>query len=608
MIQASWQRCVAQHQLSRDAARPIMRLLTSEVVPRRQSFVDRLSGNLCEIQWLSDMSRRAGHYAVVADDECVLVMHDLGQNAGSDFERAGIVDGGCWTEQIAATNGVAMALRHRRTMTVTGADHYYALLSRFMCTATPIFDHDDQPIGAINVSAFDRGDMRDRSFAEHILRMATSRFQARLFHERFAAHVRTQVLSSRGGLVDEAWNALLAVDSDGVIRGATQAAARELGLDSALPLVGRKLDAVVGTTIDRLVGTRGLTLEVEGGSRPITLTAVLPKPRRLALYPTATPGETGQSKTGRITLADLEGFAEDQRALIRRTRELYRMGLPLLITGATGTGKRALVEALHFDAELGQSPLIMIDAANLGAAGDALRVSHCLEHARAFGQAGADLPRATLYLKDAGAMPEGVQYQIAHFLADLEAGEAVDPSGPRLRVVASMNGLHEQRLLPELRSHLAGDIVRLTPLSQRSDLAMLIERMQRRVDSRRRMISAPALESLTKHDWPGNFRELKLVLRRASLVSAGSEIGLHDLPDSFFTALAPATARVESRDPATERAWLEDALASTNWNMTAAARRCGISRATIHRRVKELAITRPRDGRRSVLDSRKAAH
>ncbi|WP_031317867.1 helix-turn-helix domain-containing protein [Blastomonas sp. CACIA14H2] len=608
MIQASWQRCVAKHQLSRDAARPIMRLLTSEVVPRRQSFVDRLSGNLSEIQWLSDMSRRAGHYAVVADDECVLVMRDLGQNAGSDFEQAGIVDGGCWTEQIAATNGVAMALRHRRTMTVTGADHYYALLSRFMCTATPIFDHDDQPIGAINVSAFDRGDMRDRSFAEHILRMATSRIQARLFHERFADHVRTQVLSSQGGLIDEAWNTLLAVDSDGVIRGATQAAARELGLDSALPLVGRKLDAVVGTTIDRLVGTRGQPLEVEGGSRPVTLTTVLPKPRKLALYPTVTPRETGQSRTGRITLADLEGFAEDQRALIRRTRELYRMGLPLLITGATGTGKRALVEALHFDAELGQSPLIMIDATDLGAASDALRVSHCLEHARAFGQAGADLPTATLYLKDPGAMPEAVQYQIARFLADLEAGELGDPSGPRLRVIASMNGLQEQRLLPELRSHVAGDIVRLTPLSQRSDLAMLIKRMQCRVDSRGRMISAPAMESLTKHDWPGNFRELKLVLRRASLVSAGSEIGLHDLPDRLFTALPPSTARIESRNTETERAWLEDALASTNWNMSAAARRCGISRATMHRRVTALAITRPSDGRRSVLGSRKAPH
>jgi transcriptional regulator of acetoin/glycerol metabolism len=493
-------------------------------------------------------------------------------------------------------------------MTVTGADHYYALLSRFMCTATPIFDHDDQPIGAINVSAFDRGDMRDRSFAEHILRMATSRIQARLFHERFADHVRTQILSSRGGLIDEAWNALVAVDSDGVIRGATQAAARELGVDSALPLIGRQIDTVVGATIDRLVGMRGQPLEVEGERRPLTLTAALPKPRQLALYPAAKSGDARLSHARRITLADFEGIAEDQRALIRRTRELYRMGLPILITGPTGTGKRALVEALHFDAELGQSPLIMIDATDLEAAGSASRVSHCLEHARAFGQAGADLPRATLYLKDPGAMAEGVQYQIAHFLADLEAGEFGDPSGPRLRVIASMNGLHEQRLLPELRSHLAGDIVRLTPLSQRSDLAILIERMQRRVDSRRRTISAPAMESLTKHDWPGNFRELKLVLRRASLVSAASEIGLHDFPDSLFTALASATAQAESRDPATERAWLEDALASTNWNMSAAARRCGISRATIHRRVKELAISRPRDGRRSVLDSRKAPH
>lgn len=607
MISASWQRCVAQHRLSRDASRPIIRLQSSELLPRRQSFVDQLSGNLSEIQWLSDMSRRAGHFAVVADEECVLVMHDLGQLAGTDFERAGIVDGGCWTEQIAATNGVAMALRHRRTMTVTGAEHYYALLTRFMCTASPIFDHEDNQIGAINVSALDRGDMRDRSFAEHILRMATSRIQARLFHEHFSDHVRTVVASSENSALQENWNALLAIDSDGVVRGATRAAARELGFESSLPLVGRKLETILGTSVDRLVGSRGQPLQVDGTTRPMTLTPSLPKPRKLALYGQSMAVDAATRPSKRITLADFEGEDEDQRLLFRRARLLFRSGLPLFVIGGTGVGKRAFAHALHFDAAMAQSPLITLDPAELGNDGIAARVAHLLEHARAFGQAGADMPQATLYLKEPGKLPTAVQYQVADFLADLESAEADDTVGNRLRVVATSSDAATTELLPALQSHLAAETIYLAPIAQRRDLKAIIERMRDRIDERQRPIAPAALDQLCRHDWPGNFRELKLVLRRAVLIAADHEIGLHDLPDNLFTNISSRSPRPAGKTDETELSLLRNALASTNWNMSEAARRCGISRATIHRRVKELGIVRPRQGRLAALEASKSS-
>ena len=568
--------------------------------------MERLSGDLKEIQWLSDMSRRAGHYAVIADDECVLVMHDLGQLAGTDFERAGIIDGSCWTEQIAATNGVGMALRHRRTVTVTGSDHYYALLSRFMCTASPIYDHEDEPIGAINVSALDRGDIRDRSFAEHILRMATNRIQARLFHEHFSDLVRTAISSDPSGLA-EGGNALLAVDGSGVIRGATRAAARALGKESALPLIGRQIETVIDLSVDRLVSLRDEPTTVERDGGLLTLKTALPKPRRLTHYGTVRSLVTAAPTSTRITLADCEGMDNRQRTLVRRLKRLFNQGLPLFVMGETGLGKRTLAHALHFEASVGQAPMVTIDPADHDGAGPAARVAHQLENVRALAQGGLGSAPVTLCIRDAGHLAAPVQYQIAHFLSELELAGESDSTGGRIRLVATGGPNADRQILPELRSHIAGEVATLPPLRQRKDIEAVISGVFDRLDDRCRLITPAAMSVLCHQPWPGNFRELKLVLRRAALLAGGDSIGLHDLPDAMFVDRAPAAEAGSDPTSATDDALIRDALASTDWNMSEAARRCGISRATMHRRVKALGLVRPRAGRLAALQALKSA-
>ncbi|WP_144097963.1 sigma-54-dependent Fis family transcriptional regulator [Croceicoccus sediminis] len=607
-IVASWKRCDTQHRLSRDTRRPLLRLQDRELQHSRQSFVDRLSGNFSELQWLSDVSRSAGHFAAIADDQCVLVMHDIGQPAGTDFEQAGISAGSCWTEQIAGTNGLGMALRHRQMLTVMGSEHYFARLSRFVCTSAPIFDQSDEPIGAICISAIDRGDIRDRSFAEHVLRMATGRIQARLFHEKFRDMVRTSVAPARSGM-DEYLNALIAVDTDGIIRGATHAAASALGRDSVLPIIGSALGDIIDTSVNQLVGTNGGVLMAESDTGSLTLMPSLPKPRRLASYCHDGPRQPPPSPShpARLALADLEGGDDDQRAMLRRLRCLFRAGLPLHLCGEPGTGKLSLVRALHFDATLGQSPIITIDAADIAVDGETTRVAHLLEQVRACAAAGPDVPRATLHLRDIAGLSPGVQLQVARLLSDLENSSPSGPEGPGIHVIATGKSSCDPDIIAQLRSHLAGDVVTLMPLSQRRDLKRIVERMRDGVDERHRPISPEAMDALLAYRWPGNFRELRLVLRRASLLSKGGEIMLHDLPDAFFAQGSLAANAPSSPAKDTQVTLFTDALASTNWNVSEAARRCGISRATLHRKIKSLGIMRPGAARLGAIEAGKAS-
>lgn len=602
MIVASWQRCVAQHRLSREANRPILRLQASEVLPRRQSFIERLSGNLSEIQWLSNLSRRAGHFAVIADDECVLVMQDLGQAANADFTKAGIIDGSCWNEQIAATNGVSMALRHGRTMTVTGSEHYFALLSQFMCTASPIFDHEDKVIGAINVSALDRGDIRDRSFAEHMLRIATRRIQARLFHEHYSDLLRVAV-SPADDMMGENWNALVAVDSDGVIKGATHAAASFLGSEGALPLIGLEVEELFDASLERLISSTGEGAITATRNGLLSVSASLPRPRHLTHYVRpAAPVEACHPK--RLRLSDFSGKDVACAAMVAKLKHVFNRGLPVQIRGETGTGKQSFAEALHFDATMGRSPLILVDATEFGDHGLAGRLAHTLEHVRAISESGSDLPPPTLVLRDVAVMPQSAQYQIARFLSEIEPSSLASDR-VRLRLLCVSQDGQQVIPLEQLRYHLAGETALLAPLRQRSDVKFLIEQMRDRVDELRRPIVPNAMEALLGYAWPGNYRELKHAMQRAALLASNDCISLHDLPDHLFAKLREPTMPAASISNS-EVELLRDALASANWNLSEAARRCGISRATMHRKIKAYGLVRPRTGRLSLIETIKS--
>lgn len=149
----------------------------------------------------------------------------------------------------------------------------------------------------------------------------------------------------------------------------------------------------------------------------------------------------------------------------------------------------------------------------------------------------------------------------------------------------------------------------LPPLRERTDLCWLIERLlanPRNGDEAAATVLSPdARARLLAHHWPGNLRELHNVIAYARSLCNQGRIELHDLPDHLSGTPAPKPLAVPSASlpaapaaPTSEAAQLLQHLVASRWNVAEAARRMGLSRMTLYRRMQRWGLASPnqRDG------------
>jgi DNA-binding NtrC family response regulator len=118
-------------------------------------------------------------------------------------------------------------------------------------------------------------------------------------------------------------------------------------------------------------------------------------------------------------------------------------------------------------------------------------------------------------------------------------------------------------------------------------------------------LTADAMNMLLAYDWPGNVRELRTAIEHGVVMASGPKITVRELPMTIRQTVGPAAgAGLQAARPAsertspldlheTERRLITQALASTGHNVTAAAKKLGISRRTLHRKINEMNAARP---------------
>jgi transcriptional regulator of acetoin/glycerol metabolism len=198
----------------------------------------------------------------------------------------------------------------------------------------------------------------------------------------------------------------------------------------------------------------------------------------------------------------------------------------------------------------------------------------------------------TLFLDEIGDMPLALQARLLRVLSEREvlpvgATRAVPVN---IRVIAATHApletlVREGRFRDDLYYRLNGAQIQLPPLRQRSDLTAMIGRLLGG-----RTLLPEARARLLAHPWPGNLRELRNVLEFATSVCPEGPIGLDDLPE-----LGPAsTVRTPGPTAGPQReADLHQALRAAQWNVSEVARRMGLSRMTLYRRMKRAGIVPP---------------
>ena len=294
----------------------------------------------------------------------------------------------------------------------------------------------------------------------------------------------------------------------------------------------------------------------------------------------------------------------------------------VLIQGESGTGKELAAQAIH---ALSGRPKQKFVAVHCAALSPQLLESELFGHERGaftgaverrvgrFEQANG----GTIFLDEIGEIDQAFQVKLLRVLGEDRSFERVGGNAPikvDVRLVAATNKdlaklVSEGKFRDDLFFRLSVVQLTMPPLRQRKeDIPLLVQAFLKQfAEENKRPVpemSPEAMEALLRYDWPGNVRKLRNVIENCVVMTTGPKIGLHNIPPEVREAnVGDGTLASTKFIPAkgskfnlhdTEHRLILQALEDTGGNVTQAAKKLGISRRTLHRKINELKT--PNDG------------
>jgi len=294
----------------------------------------------------------------------------------------------------------------------------------------------------------------------------------------------------------------------------------------------------------------------------------------------------------------------------RRMLELVARVAPsdagVLLQGESGSGKELVATAVHEGSRRAERPFVVVDCSGLP---ETLFESELFGHERgAFTGATSRKPGlveiasgGTLFLDEVGDIPLGIQVKLLRLL---ETGTYRRLGSTELRyadirlISASHRPLKRMVAEGSFRQDLYYRIntfpITVPPLRERvEDLPLLIATLLERVAPERRLALSPrALQALAAYPFPGNVRELRNVLERASLMCDGDVIDRHHLAAEVIEYVEPPGGETAGEEGFTldeaQRHALMQAVRQHQGGRRELARKLGISERTLYRRLREL--------------------
>ncbi|MGH6961718.1 MAG: sigma-54-dependent Fis family transcriptional regulator, partial [Dongiaceae bacterium] len=290
-------------------------------------------------------------------------------------------------------------------------------------------------------------------------------------------------------------------------------------------------------------------------------------------------------------------------------RRVFDRGLPILLTGETGTGKGLFARALHAASRRAAAPFVVINCA---------AIPKELIESELFGyRPGAftgaspegfkgrlvEANGGTLFLDEIGDMPIALQTRLLQVLSDGEVTPigATRPIPVDLALISATHHdlgrrVQDGAFREDLYFRLNGATLALPSLRARGDRAAIIEAVfveEAHRGGARIRLAAPTRACLAAHLWPGNIRELRHAMRYVVALVDHGEVRPEHLPP--FIARQPAANGQDAAGDPIEKQRIAAALRRAAGNITAAARLLDISRSTLYRKMQQHALSRGSD-------------
>ena len=569
------------------------------------------------------------HNMVVLTDANGVIVHALGD---ADFlekaNRVALQPGVSWSEEGKGTNAIGTAIVEKKPTLVHANQHYLVANHFLTCSASPIFNHQGNVIGVLDVT----GDQR--SYHQHtmaLVRMSAQMIENNLFAAAFEEAI-TLHFHSRPEFIGTLMEGIASFSPSGRFLSASRSGLFQLGLPLSA-LQTHTFSSLFGLPVSalfdhyRTAAPSLLNLCLHNGVRvyaraemrrtnmvfhnmtPAAADQLMPTQSRPAAPSRAEGIDNAARRLSSLRYLNT-GDAQVQR-LIDKVGKVLGRDISILVTGETGTGKDLLAQAIHNDSPRSGGPFVAVNCASIP---ETLIESELFGYedgaftgARKKGSIGKILQAngGTLFLDEIGDMPVSLQVRLLRVLQD----RMVTPLGStksipvNVALICATNRnlrdmIAQGTFREDLYYRLNGLVVKLPPLRERTDLEVVINRLLATESSGHPCkVSAEVMRMFKQHSWPGNFRQLTNLLRTAIvMLGDDTEIGIDHLPDDFLDDISHAR-RQEVADTVTrvvsDMSTLEDVEASVirksleahGGNVSATARALGVSRNTIYRKL-----------------------
>jgi transcriptional regulator of acetoin/glycerol metabolism len=574
---------------------------------------DLISHSEPVIEYLFEQVRHSHSMVILADAQGVL-MHTLGDlDFLSKADQVALKCGASWAENQRGTNAIGTALAEANEIEINGAEHYLDHNEFLTCAAAPILSAQGQLMGILDIS----GDHRSRH--PHTLGLVSTAAQM-IENSMVLSACQDQILlqlHARAEGIGSVAQGVLAFSFDGWLVGANRKGLAmlkllysDIGAVSWSQLFDKDFQHIL-FQYERFSG-RPEALVTRSGSRIFVQVSNQNRSKQI-LHFSHKPAEENAAE---LTSVDAQWLLASERA-----RKVIDKAIPLLITGESGVGKEVFAQALHQSSRRNDQAFIAVNCAAIP--------EHLIE-AELFGYvAGAftgasrqgalgrlrEAHGGTLFLDEIGDMPLVLQTRLLRVLQERQ----VTPLGSSNAIPVDFNlicathqnlkqNIIQGRFREDLFYRINGLNVALPALRHRSDFEALCQSiLQELAPSRQVTIASDLMVAMKAFAWPGNLRQLKNLLQTAValLDEEQSCIAWEHLPEDVLAELKISGIEVSDVNHISDGVaeivgagrvpnqnlqehslqLIQQALSSTNGNVSAAARRLGISRQTLYRKL-----------------------
>ncbi len=325
----------------------------------------------------------------------------------------------------------------------------------------------------------------------------------------------------------------------------------------------------------------------------------------------------------RYGLENIIGESAALREVLDTVRQVAPSLANVLLEGESGTGKELAAHAIHNLSRRNKAKFVIVHCAALS---PTLLESELFGHEKGaftgaherrigrFEQANG----GTIFLDEVAEISPSTQVKLLRVISEERAFERVGGNQTLradVRLIAASNKnletlVREGKFRDDLFFRLNVVRIIMPPLRERKeDIPLLVRGFLRHFCKANNKplvdLTADAMDALLTYNWPGNVRELRTAIEHGVVMATGPKITLRDLPPAVRQAagaslprgISAAKAFGERSSPLdlheTEKKLIMQALATTNGNVTAAAKKLGISRRTLHRKINEMNAAKP---------------